>query len=188
MKRDKADFLFSPQRDESYRTSKASAQLWRAGLLADDPLSSAAAHLTTCQTATTAIDQTALRGPLWDLPRVLACKALAKQALARHPLKAIMARRRAQRLRWSRRAGDEAGLLKKAARFAAARPLVSGVDRCMSDSLALLFYLGKADAAADWVFGVTAPFFSAHCWVNVEAWLRSWRAYAVGAAPTVPLV
>ncbi|HEY4212037.1 MAG TPA: lasso peptide biosynthesis B2 protein [Steroidobacteraceae bacterium] len=42
----------------------------------------------------------------------------------------------------------------------------SSRDECLFDSLALLGFLARHDVYADWVFGVQARPFAAHCWVQ----------------------
>jgi hypothetical protein len=44
--------------------------------------------------------------------------------------------------------------------------LFSSRDECLHDSLSLLEFLAAHDIHADWVFGVQARPFAAHCWVQ----------------------
>lgn len=44
--------------------------------------------------------------------------------------------------------------------------LFSSQDECLHDSLSLLEFLAAHDIHADWVFGVQARPFAAHCWVQ----------------------
>jgi hypothetical protein len=60
--------------------------------------------------------------------------------------------------------------------FERVRSLVSVFDRlrlfyprsylCLFDSLALIHFLAQFDVYPDWVFGVNADPFEAHCWVQ----------------------
>ncbi|HET9388243.1 MAG TPA: lasso peptide biosynthesis B2 protein [Steroidobacteraceae bacterium] len=46
---------------------------------------------------------------------------------------------------------------------------LSARDQCLSDSLSLIEYLAWHDIYPDWVFGVQARPFAAHCWVQHDA-------------------
>lgn len=59
--------------------------------------------------------------------------------------------------------------------FGAARKAVPIAPNCLSDSLALLVWLGPARSAATLVFGVKLDPFAAHCWVQAGAMLLNDR-------------
>jgi hypothetical protein len=61
-----------------------------------------------------------------------------------------------------------------AARFITARRLVPYAPNCLTDSLALVRWLGRSGASL--VFGVKLEPFSAHCWVQLDDLLLNDRA------------
>jgi hypothetical protein len=72
-----------------------------------------------------------------------------------------------------------------------ARALVEVFDRlrlfyprpylCLFDSLALIHFLARFELHPDWVFGVTADPFEAHCWVQAERVVLNDRIERVAA-------
>jgi hypothetical protein len=62
---------------------------------------------------------------------------------------------------------DDHELIYAACAFAAARGLRGAREACLKEALALLYYLGRAGCAADWVFAVKGAPFAAHCWVQL---------------------
>jgi hypothetical protein len=97
-----------------------------------------------------------------------ASSARASRELRRQPLQLTVEAVRARKSRNVTRAGP--------ADFERARSLVSVFDRlrlfyprsylCLFDSLALIHFLARFGVFPDWVFGVTADPFEAHCWVQ----------------------
>jgi hypothetical protein len=96
--------------------------------------------------------------------------AVAKAAalLRLRSLEAIVARVRRRKPAEPRRSsGDGPGCDELAALFARLRPfLFTGHDRCLFESLALLEFLATYGHHPQWVFGVRARPFAAHCWVQ----------------------
>jgi hypothetical protein len=66
------------------------------------------------------------------------------------------------------RALDWARARDRVAFFRARRPWYPRDYLCLFDSLALVEFLAMQDLFADWVFGVRAEPFAAHCWVQRE--------------------
>jgi hypothetical protein len=97
-----------------------------------------------------------------------ASSARASRELRRQPLQLTVESVRARKSRNVGRAGPPD--------FERARSLVSVFDRlrlyyprsylCLFDSLALIHFLARFRVFPDWVFGVTADPFEAHCWVQ----------------------
>jgi hypothetical protein len=97
-----------------------------------------------------------------------AASASASRELRRQPFQLTVESVRERR---SRNAGRSGPL-----HFERARSLVSVFDRlrlyyprsylCLFDSLALIHFLARFGVFPDWVFGVTADPFEAHCWVQ----------------------
>jgi hypothetical protein len=94
--------------------------------------------------------------------------ARASRELRRQRFQLIVAAVRARKSRNAGRAGRPD--------FERARSLVSVFERlrwffprsylCLFDSLALIHFLARFDVYPDWVFGVNADPFEAHCWVQ----------------------
>jgi hypothetical protein len=93
------------------------------------------------------------------------CRLAARRILRTKHIRDVVETRRARR-KAARQRADEARLIRLAAQFAAGRPLAGGRNACLNEALALIFFLGRAGARADWVFGVKALPFAAHCWVQ----------------------
>ena len=97
-----------------------------------------------------------------------ASSARASRELRRQPLQLTVESVRARKSRNVARAGP--------ADFERARSLVSVFDRlrwyyprpylCLFDSLALIHFMARFGVFPDWVFGVVADPFEAHCWVQ----------------------
>jgi hypothetical protein len=98
----------------------------------------------------------------------MASCARASRELRGQPFQLTVERVRTRKSHDSARAG--------ALDFERARALVSVFDRlrwfyprsylCLFDSLALIHFLARFRVYPDWVFGVTADPFEAHCWVQ----------------------
>lgn len=71
-----------------------------------------------------------------------------------------------KRLRSEQATDDLAALRELIAIFQHLRPLYGRKYLCLFDSLALLEFLAHFDFFPQWVFGVTAEPFNAHCWVQ----------------------
>lgn len=97
-----------------------------------------------------------------------------RRSLKQRPIQSLL-----DELRTSRQPGNGAPppdrLIARALRFAAARRAVPIAPNCLSDSLALLVWLGPARSAATLVFGVKLDPFAAHCWVQAGVTLLNDR-------------
>ena len=97
-----------------------------------------------------------------------AAAARASRELRRQPFQSTVESVRVRKSRNGGRAGPPP--------FERTRSLVSVFDRlrlyyprsylCLFDSLALIHFLARFGVFPDWVFGVTADPFEAHCWVQ----------------------
>jgi hypothetical protein len=76
-----------------------------------------------------------------------------------------------------RRQWDGLDPVANATRFITARRLVPYAPNCLTDSLALVRWLGRSGASL--VFGVKLEPFSAHCWVQLDELLLNDRADTV---------
>jgi hypothetical protein len=99
----------------------------------------------------------------------LACASASKQ-LSRERFQSIVARVQARK--HAQRAPAPAFDLDRArpliARFMQLRLFYPRPYLCLFDSLALVHFLARFDLYPDWVFGVRADPFEAHCWVQAE--------------------
>jgi hypothetical protein len=138
-------------------------RLRAAGLLADEAGGRPFATTPAC-TPEQSLPPAARLGPIVAF-RGAVCRACARRALKTKHIRDIVEARRTRRCALRLHA-DQAHVMRLAGEFAAGRPFAGGRDACLSEALALTFYLGCAGAAAEWVFGVKALPFAAHCWVQ----------------------
>lgn len=110
--------------------------------------------------------QPSQRGADWLGVALAVCSAqLELKGLGLQRALARLASRKADLLN-SAGAQDPDAMMTLARRFNAARPLAPLASVCLLDSLALSTYLAKRGFIADLIFGVDAPPFSAHAWVQ----------------------
>ncbi|HWU12808.1 MAG TPA: lasso peptide biosynthesis B2 protein [Caulobacter sp.] len=91
----------------------------------------------------------------------------------------------AERSRRAARAGSShdhlAKALDRSGRFTAARRWAPGKPNCLTDSLALLDFLGPVGRDARLVFGVNMTPWAAHCWVQIDDWVLNDATHRVAA-------
>lgn len=103
-------------------------------------------------------------GPIAAMRGVWSRLAARRMLRAKHIRDIVQVRRKQRRAAGP--SADEARMQRLAAQFAAVRPLAGGRNACLSEALGLILFLGRAGVTADWVFGVKALPFAAHCWVQ----------------------
>lgn len=106
-------------------------------------------------------------GPI-SIVRAALCRMHAARLLRRRHIAEIVGARRANRKCWRGFAAPPEDLIEQARRFSAASLFAPRAGACLEHALALLLFLGRAGAGADWVFAVKAAPFSAHCWIEHE--------------------
>jgi hypothetical protein len=104
----------------------------------------------------------------YRLPGFLASSRYADRHLETAPLQGIIQRfqRRKQMQRRSG-AGASCEAARLAAAFEALRPIYPRPYVCLFDSFALAEFLSRCGVFPDWIFGIRAEPFEAHCWVQV---------------------
>lgn len=127
---------------------------------------SAPLPLTSHIQATRSLELSPLKSTGLVNPRAAISLLRAARRLKRQHLAEIVGSRLAHRAKIAR-PSSPTRVIERSLAFAAWRPLASGKDRCLCDSLALSMYLGCDGKDVDWVFGVSAPFFLAHCWLQL---------------------
>lgn len=127
---------------------------------------SAPLPLTSHNQATRSLELSPLKPTRLADPRAAISLLRAAQRLKRQRLAEIVKSRLAHRSKIGR-SSNPTQVIERSLAFAAWRPLASDKDRCLCDSLALSKYLGREGKDVDWVFGVSAPFFLAHCWLQM---------------------
>lgn len=76
---------------------------------------------------------------------------------------------------------DHADVIGRSRRFLAARRWSPGRSNCLTDSLALLDFLGPLGRDARLVFGVNLTPWAAHCWVQLDDWVLNDATHRVAA-------
>lgn len=127
---------------------------------------SAPLPLTSHIQATRSLELSPLKPTRLADPRAAISLLRAARRLKRQQLAEIVGSRLAHRSKIAC-STSPARVIDRSLAFAAWRPLASDKDRCLCDSLALSMYLGRDGKDVDWVFGVSAPFFLAHCWLQM---------------------
>ena len=98
----------------------------------------------------------------------------ARSEIARRPISRVLSGLTAQRPGVGEAGTARTSLADKAQKFFAARRLIPLSPNCLSDSLALLRWLGPA-AGLRLIFGVKLDPFAAHCWVQLNELLINER-------------
>ncbi len=98
---------------------------------------------------------------------VRACRRASVMLRSRH-IHAIVQRIRNRKLRANRGAADIDVLRPRVAAFRRLRPWYPRDYVCLYDAIALIEFLAMRGIYPDWVFGVQAQPFGAHCWVQSE--------------------
>ena len=108
--------------------------------------------------------------PVGALLRFIAAAIAAKAALRMRSFASVIERVRKRNAAGARTGGPDLVLARALVeRFMRLRVfLFSAKDECLFDSLALLNFLAWHGVFADWVFGVQARPFCAHCWVQLR--------------------
>lgn len=127
---------------------------------------SASLALTSHNQATRSLELSPLKSTRLVNSRAAISLLRAACRLKRQHLAEIVELRLAHRAKIARPSSPKR-VIERSLAFAAWRPLASGKDRCLCDSFALSMYLGRDGKDVDWVFGVSAPFFLAHCWLQM---------------------
>jgi transglutaminase superfamily protein len=119
-----------------------------------------------------------------------AASARASRELRRQPFRLTIESVRGRKRREAGRAAPS--------EFERAQPLVSVFERlrlyyprsylCLFDSLALIHFLARFGVFPDWVFGVTADPFEAHCWVQSGNTVLNDRVERVSAFTPIMVV
>ena len=111
-------------------------------------------------------------GPM-DVLRVALALRSARRMLRTQPIQAVLGS-----VAQVRSVGEpaEARLIAAASRFLSARVYVPAKRSCLTDSLALMRFLGTLAVGATLVFGVKLEPFGAHCWVQFEQLLLNDRS------------
>jgi Transglutaminase-like superfamily len=112
-----------------------------------------------------ALDEPSSAPRLADLVQVWRLVRAARSAIGRQPIADVLG----PLTQWDGGPSGPGGgtpILELARRFAAARRLIAAGGNCLSNSLALLEWLGRHNEGAALIFGVKLDPFAAHCWVQ----------------------
>ena len=126
------------------------------------------------------------RPPLRDVLRAGRLTLGARLEIARRPISRVLSGLTAQRLGGETGAA-RTGLADEALKFLAARRLIPLSPNCLSDSLALLRWLGPAPGLR-LIFGVKLDPFAAHCWVQMHELLVNERPDVIEAFRPVRVI
>lgn len=176
--RDDSYFMLEPAREAEFlevakENIRNAAPLRRALGLSDEDSWPERAHLRGFTSSL--LDPLPVRGGtnVRDLLRAAGALRWARRMLQTHSIEAVLTSVLSVR-------GDgtptESLLLAQASRFLAARRYLPVKPNCLTDSLALIRFLGPLAVGTTLIFGVKLEPFAAHCWVQFESLLLNDRS------------
>ena len=126
------------------------------------------------------------RPPVREVLRAIRLTLSARSKVARHPISRVLSSLTAPRFP-DETVAARTSLADEALKFLAARRLVPLSPNCLSDSLALLHWLGSASGLR-LIFGVKLDPFAAHCWVQLNQLLINERPDQVASFRPVRVI
>lgn len=119
------------------------------------------------------MDQPRAPARIVDVLRLWRILRKVRRTIKAAPLSACLARLKNKRAEQGENASDTQ-IIDATTKYLAARRLIPIAEHCLTDSFALLAWLGPAQGA-DLIFGVKLDPFAAHCWVQLDTLLLNDR-------------